>query len=373
MKVLFDHQIFSNQNYGGISRYFWELIKNTHKNQLHEFELPLFFSNNEYIKDESLIPHSKFLKDFRLRGKGTLIKHLNQIKSSQRLLSGKFDVFHPTYYDDYFLNKIKKKPFVITIYDMIHEKFYDDYPIFQTDKKTLENKKILAEKATKIIAISESTKQDILKFYDINPEKIEVIYLGNSLINYDLSDINIQLPEKYLLFVGNREYYKNFLLFIESISEILLNSNYYLICAGGGSFNSEETELLSKLKIIEKVKLISNFTDNKLSYLYSNATAFAFPSLYEGFGIPVLEALSCNCPAILSNVSSLPEVAGNAAEYFDPTQKKSIYNAVINVIENQTRITELKNLGKERLKMFSWEKTAVETHQLYRNILTTNG
>ncbi len=356
-KILYDHQIFVYQEFGGISRYFYELMNGFEKDEDVRFDLSLAYSNNQYIKN----------RNFRFKNR--LLHYLN-MRGERKLLLGKdYDVFHPTYFNPYFLEYLGNKPFVLTIYDMVYELFPQ---IYSRRDKTGAYKKLLAPKATKIIAISENTKRDIIRQFGIKEDKIEVIYLANSLaagtIEKGKGAVS-DLPQKYLLFVGNRRVYKNFDLFVESISSLLQDDNgLHLVCAGGGKFTPSEIAGLEKLGIMHKVTQ-RHFDDNKLAQFYRNALAFIFPSLYEGFGIPILEAFSCGCPVIASNISSLPEIAGNAAAYFDPADTMSISNAVKKVINNDDLRRELRSRGYDRLKGFSWEKTATGTKKLYQSIL----
>jgi len=366
MKILYDHQTFTLQKYGGISRYFFELVKEFDKIKEIETNTSLFLSNNHYISDKDYIQHIKFLPNTEFRGKHRLITPFNKIRSIYELKHQNFDVFHPTYYDTYFLKYIKDKPFVLTVYDMIHEKFSDMFPI---NDKITQNKKLLCEKATKIIAISQSTKNDLIELFDIKESKIEVVYLGNSLILGNNISKDIILPTNYILFVGSRGSYKNFNGFIDGVSSILNNDEgLSVLCVGGGKFNNNEIKLFNSLKIENQVSQY-NLDDDKLSYFYNNALLFVFPSLYEGFGIPILEAFACDCPLVCSDTSSLPEIAGNAAEYFNPYDSKSIFNAVKNVLNSSERQQVLKENGIDRLKLFSWERTAEETKKVYKSIL----
>jgi len=367
MKVLYDHQIFTSQIYGGISRYFFELIKNFKNDNEIRYELSLKYSNNCYLKKLNNLPYKTFLGKYSFRGKHRLLNILNKRVSKKYISKGDYNIFHPTYYDPYFVDYIGNKPFVLTIHDMIHEIFPE---IFLPKDKASERKKLLAQKATKIIAISENTKRDIIKFLGIDENKIEVIYLGNSFnINKDDKPINIMTPKKYILFVGGRRGYKNFELFIKAIST-LLNDDVKLnvVCAGGAKFNDMEIEKLKNSKIKDKVYYYSG-SDSVLAYLYQKAVAFVFPSLYEGFGIPILEAFSCGCPVIASNTSSLPEVAGDAAMYFDPTNKLSISSSIQKVIYDNNLKNQLIYKGYQRVKEFTWEKTAKKTKILYEDIL----
>ena len=367
MKVLYDHQIFTSQIYGGISRYFFELLKNFENDDEIEYELSLKYSNNHYLKSLKNLPYKKFLENYSFRGKHRLLNILNKRVSKKYISKRDYDIFHPTYYDPYFLDFLDSKPFILTIYDMIHEIYPE---MFFLKDKTSKRKKLLAQKATKIIAISENTKKDIIRLFGSDEKKIEVIYLANSFnINKNDKTINIITPEKYILFVGNRRGYKNFELFIKAISP-LLNDDVKLniVCAGGGKFNDMEIEKLKNLNIKNKVFYYSG-SDNILTYLYQKAVAFVFPSLYEGFGIPILESFVCGCPVICSKTSSLPEIAGDAAIYFDPTDKLSMLNSIQKVIYNDELKKQLINKGIKRVKEFTWNKTADKTKKIYEGVI----
>jgi len=367
MRILYDHQIFSSQTYGGISRYFCELLKNFKNNDEVECELSLKYSNNYYLKELNNLTHKTFLENYSFRGKYRLLNILNKKVSKEYISKGNYDIFHPTYYDPYFLDYIGRKLFVLTIYDMIHEIYPE---MFSSKDKTSERKKTLAQKATKIIAISENTKKDIIKFLGIDENKIEVIYLGTPFdINNSSSDkINIDLPEKYILFVGSRGGYKNFYLFVETITPLLIKDNELkVVCVGGGNFKKIEKEKFKRLNIIDKMCQYS-VNDNISAYIYQKAVAFVFPSLYEGFGIPILESFACGCPVICSRTSSLPEVAGDATIYFDPTDKLSISSSIQKVIYDNNLRNQLIYKGYQRVKGFTWRETAQKTKRIYESI-----
>lgn len=366
MKILYDHQIFSLQNIGGISRYYFELINALNSNTNCDLTLPLLFSNNELISNNDNFKHKTFVKKINFEQKIRLIYSINSHCSRRSIQKGNYDLFHPTYYDTYFLNYIDSKPFVLTVYDMIHEKFKES---FSPNDKIAHNKMILIKKASKIIAISENTKRDIIDLFDIDEGKIDVIYLGNSMRRYNASKLNINLPQKYILFVGLRGGYKNFNRFINSVSKVLYKDiNLSIVCVGGGTFNDNEIHMFEKIGIKNRV-LQFNQNDEMLAKIYNEALLFIFPSLYEGFGIPILEAFACKCPIVCSNTSSLPEIAQDGAEYFNPYSKNSIYNAINNVLENKEIRNNLVANGTEILKHFSWEKTAIKTKEVYESVL----
>jgi glycosyltransferase involved in cell wall biosynthesis len=285
------------------------------------------------------------------------------------LIKQDFDIFHPTYYDPYFLNYIGEKPFVLTIHDMIHEIFPEFYSL---NEEIIVWKRTLAERASKIIAISENTKKDIINILGINPSKIKVIYLGTSLLaNDDQQNVYniVALPENYILFVGSRKLYKNFYFFLESIVPILKRiRDLHVVCAGGGSFSTEEIRFIKNLNIEDRVVQYT-VGDKLLEFLYKKSSCFVFPSVYEGFGLPVLEAFACGCPVALSCSSSLPEIGGKAAVYFDPKDAVGMREVIEKIICDNNLKDNLKSKGFEQLKKFSWKKTAQETESLYKELI----
>lgn len=368
LKILYDHQCYTYQDYGGVSRYFTELIRNLKQNNLAQTEIAIRYSNNQYLNSSKEISSKPFLRNYQFKGKKLLLDLLNRRISTKIIPMGNFDIFHPTYFNPYFLNYLKNKPFVITVHDMTHELFPDK--IHKWDKSS-EYKKLLVKKAKRIICVSNNTKNDLIKLFQVEEEKIKVIYHGNSLkykrdFQYESS---LKLPEKFILYVGSRKYYKNFVFMIKALTDFIREeSALKLICAGGGRFSKHEITLFSELKILNKI-IQFNVDDKFLGALYSNALCFVFPSLYEGFGIPILEAFSCGCPVVCSNSSSLPEIGGNAAEYFDPNDFQSIRNAVETVLTDEDKREKMISLGFQRLKNFNWENSAMQTFELYKECL----
>jgi glycosyltransferase involved in cell wall biosynthesis len=367
MKILYDHQAFSMQKYGGVSRYFYEVIKGMGKKQGFEIHLPILMSANAYLKDLNTVRYQRF--EYILKGFNWLVAYINRYHTIRKLADCaiSFDVFHPTYYDPYFLPYVSDKPFVLTIYDMIHELFPEYFP----SSKTSRNKEKLAKEASLIIAISENTKKDIVKIFGIDADKIKVIYLGVSPLPV-VCDVNIPIPKDFLLFVGQRYEYKNFLTLAESIREILIQRSLSLICFGGGSFTQKEMAKLRELDLSDSVISLSG-NDQMLAHLYRGAIAYVCPSRYEGFGIPVLEAMSCGCPVASSNVSSLPEVGGDAASYFSPGDKASITEAIERIVSDVGYRQELIERGLVQAGKFTWEKTVGQTGSVYEEALATAG
>ncbi|MEI8390334.1 MAG: glycosyltransferase family 1 protein [bacterium] len=373
MKILYDNIIFINQNYGGVPRYFFELMTYYTQNKSLDFDFPILYSENEYLKDTDIAPWVKRFKKSGLLKIGEIRKNLrklNQFLVKQAICSKKHDVFHPTFYQDYYIDLIDDKKLVITIHDMIQEIFSEDFKDDPT--QGAKYKKMCAYRADAIIAVSENTKTDILKFYpDINPDKIEVIYHGNPFDRFEESNKPlIDMPKRYILYVGNRNLYKNFNFFIESIADLLKqDESLNLFITGSAAISSEEFKLFNYLGINKSI-VYHRSTDNELLYLYQNAVCFVFPSLYEGFGFPILEAFGASCPVIAGNISSLPEIGLNACEYFDPRNSKSILETVRKVVYDEELKCSMIEKGLKRANDFSWEKTALKTMSVYEKVIT---
>lgn len=367
MKILIDHYIFVTQKYGGISRYFHELIKSFRKNENVNVIFPVMLSNNVYLLSDSNINTTSFFKNLSFKGRGFLMMTFNKMNTIRNLIFNDFDLFHPTYYDPYFFKYLKNKPFVITVHDLTHEL----YPHLLPDsKKVIENKKFLINNANRIIAISNSTKNDIVKIYGIDENMIDVIYHGCTLHESTNNMKNQKMPEDYILFVGKRDGYKNFVAFLKSISNILAKQRaLYLVCVGGSTFTSKEIKLIKELNIEERVYQI-DLNDTELSSAYQNAKVFVFPSLYEGFGFPILEAFVNQCPVACSNTSSFPEVAQDAAMYFDPLCVKSMQESIARLLNNKNLQSDLISKSKTVIEYFSWQNTAKKTIESYKKALS---
>ncbi len=368
MNVLFDHQAFTGTTYGGVSRYYFDLMRSFVGMPGITFDLSLRLSNNEYLNQSSLSKHIRYPAFAGSPNVNRAASLLNRLSSIQKIRAGRFDVFHPTYYHRYFLEAIGTKPFVLTFHDATSERYAKEYSaVYQG---LYDVKKLLLQRATRIISVSEFSKQELLHFFPIEPDKVEVIHLSTSLgeLAPAAAAMTAPLTAPYLLYVGKRDFYKNFEGFLRAIQPVLhRHPNLHLVCAGGGAFSTDEQALFHASGLHQRVHYRS-ITDTSLLNLYQHAKAFVFPSLNEGFGIPVLEAFVGGCPAVLSNRSSLPEVGADAAVYFDPEDNESMAGAVERVITDDELRDELRRKGTERLLHFSREKTAQKTLNLYQSV-----
>ena len=344
MKILYDHQIFSSQKFGGISRYHIQLIKNLKT----EWEIPLFFSNNFYLKE--LITAPEFFNKTNFRGKNRILERLNRIKTISTIKKRCFDVFHPTFYDSYAIEYIKDKPMVLTVHDMIHDRF----PELPAAKWEMREKYIMAHRANAIIVPSQFTADELMALYNVPASKIHVVYHGSP--EWEIPSVPIE--ENRFLFVGGRTYYKNFPVVLKALK---LVPDSKLVVAGP-PLNDLEKELINTLGINEQIKVV-NPNDEELKRLYASSSALIFPSKMEGFGLPILEAFAANCPVICSDIPVFKEICGDAALFFNPDSPQTLAYMMQKNIEE--RFTE--NIIK-RFKDFSWTKCGTATKNIYEEI-----
>ena len=385
LKILYEPEIFINKAYGGVARYFAELIHHYASDLDISAKLPIVFTDNHYLhnffknrffhlKSDRSRVETKPNQAFHAKVNRKISKFTKRIKKrSNHYLQeatyarGNFDLCHFTYYNRDALDRLRNKPVVITIYDMIYELFPEN---FEIDSEFASNKAEMVTRADKIIAISHNTKKDLMRFFDISSSRIDVIYLGCSLFAPEKSKQNtLVLPNDYILYVGKRRGYKNFDNFLHATAGLLKErKQVHLVCAGGRIFQPDELELFHSLGIHHKIHQIFP-TDDELAELYTRARLFVFPSKYEGFGLPLLEAFSCGCAVACSNTASFPEVAQNAAMFFDPEDNQSIHDAVKELLDKRSVRAALIKNGMSRMKAFTWGNTAHAHKATYRSII----
>lgn len=362
MKILFDHQIFQSQRFGGISRYFAETLLRLNAEKDLEISLFLGRSINQYGIE-------KYRAQFRSFRGGLMPSWQEKLKLGTKLNRLEFplysmiqspDVTHFTYYRD--TNPAFRGLRTLTVYDMIHELM----PLeFGPGDATAEWKKAGVSKAHQIIAISESTKRDLVRLMKVPEDRVKVIYLANSLTV--AAAVKPPLHRPYILFVGLRRGYKNFDLFMKAFAESRFNKDFDIFCFGGPGFTSFEKDLISGLGLSDQIH--HRFGgDHELATAYRHASLFVFPSLYEGFGIPPLEAMHYGCPVLCSQESSVPEVVGDAALKVKAQDLGELKKGIESLIENQELRQGLIQKGYLRTQEFTWHQCAKDHAQFFRQL-----
>jgi len=361
MKVLYDHTCFM-QKFGGVPRYFVELIK---RMPLEDVILTVRFSNNEYLKELSEAKIRSFLPNYDFRGKARLESEFGKLFSIPFILNRDYDIYHQTHYDPYAFKYLSKKvKSVMTIHDM---NFWAIPNYYSPKSGTMQNQITSAKKVDHIITISNNSKNDICNFWNINEDKISVIYHGINLEDY-ISKSAYLSDSPYVLFVGSRNKYKNFEGMLESYSRLIMKyPDLQLFCAGNSASKSD-TALLHKFRIVDSVKFIQA-SNQELISLYKGAKVFVFPSFYEGFGLPILEAMASNCPIALSRTSCFPEIAKDAVAYFDPNDVDEMTAVIDKILSDEIYCSSLIERGARRVKEFSWDTSAAEHVKLYQSLI----
>ena len=338
MKLHFDDIIYQLQRHGGVSTYWKEItsrIVNT-----NDFEI------NRTI--------------------GSKITRYLPVHTNAQ-------IFHSSYYRIPLGKNVKT---VVTIYDFLYE--YGYLPTLNASINIWQMK-LAINRADAIICISENTKKDLLSIYPnlINHRHIYAVGLGANLkidesLNINppdrLLNIDKSTRNRYILFVGKRVKYKNFHSAIIAFSKSSLPKlGFSMICVGS-NFSDTENQLFEKLGVQSNVIALENITNKELNYLYQNAFALVYSSLYEGFGLPPLEAMNCGCPVIASNTSSIPEVVGDAGILINPEDTEAIAAALEVLIDDSIRHKYI-GRGLERAMLFTWEKTAQKHIDIYQSLV----
>ena len=370
MRIFIDGYIFWIQREGGISRHWSELLsKMAELSSGSQFYLYL-----RPYSVKALLEHPNLnLLETKTNLPVAVYNRMENSLISWHIWRNRPDVFHSTYYTR---TNALGTPNVVTVYDTIYELFPHCFPPGIDHLFGRKREVILS--ADKIIAISQSTKRDLISVYGLPEEKIEVIYPGidtevfkpveNDGLKTDFRE-RYGLSNPYFLHVGRRMGYKNFGALLKAFGNSRLKEDYMLLVIGGESrLCSEEHEIIERGELSECVKFLGQLSTDELILAYSSAHAFVMSSLYEGFGLPVLEAMACGTPVIASNSSSMPEVAGNAAILFSPRDRDSIVDALERVAQESVRVDLIEG-GFERVKLFSWDEAARRTLGVYEEVV----
>lgn len=368
IRVLYDFVIFRMERRGGISRYITEVAHRLGSSG--SVEATIFAG----VHDNAFLAHRGGMRGVKVIGRRSPTPYARRsivgaldygaFKIYQSLAS-KPEVYHPSYYPRA-IRRQRGVALVATVYDMIHERL----PEFHHGDPTPRRKRALVDAADKILCISETTAADLTTFYGVDPSKVIVTYLGagSDMWSSEQPRASRRLGRPYFLYVGRRSGYKNFQVLLEAyISDAMLREQTTLVAVGGGCWTASERALISKGgqgAVVEQIEA----DERELQRLYSSAVALCVPSLYEGFGLPVVEAMRAECPVIANAAGSLPEIVGEAGVVVRMTEPDVLAEAMRSLLEDDERRTIYRERGRARAKDFDWNRTAALTLEAYREV-----
>lgn len=364
MRILYDGEIYVSQVAGGINRYFSNIIS-----KLPDNFVPTLTTATTRKTNYPSHPNLKTFFYPRHGFRPGRISYWLEKYYFRAVASLQYDLIHPTYY--WLLTRQPmsqcRHPIVITVHDMVHEKFSED---IDPDHYVVSEKKKAIESADAIICVSENTKSDLLEIYPTLESRSTVIHHASE-IDVTMSYGKEPIPARpYYLYVGGRFGYKNFNTLLMGFAQVISQFPDLSLCVVGSPFNHNEQKLLSELSLHPYVEQISYPSDQHLAKLYRCSLGFVYPSRYEGFGIPLLEAMSCGAPVIAANTSSIPEVVQDAGALFNPESAEDLAEQLLFLINHPSQREVLIEKGYKRASYFSWNRAVAQTIEVYRQVLS---
>ena len=363
MRILYDYAAFVMQGRGGVSRVLYELFKSV--SELGDVEVMLFagFHKNLYLRDAPQEVKRRIIGWYLPEKviKQRVFMPINRLLFQIYARCFRPDVCHLTYFD---LPRLPENcKVVITIHDMINELYPE---MFAVDDPQCTWKKKAVKRADGVVCVSENTLKDLKKFIDLKNTETCVIYHGNSFA--DVEPISLTLDKPYFLYVGSRFIaYKNFYCVLETLAHKEIGNNVSLVCFGGGDLKFQELKLIEKFGLSERVLQVSG-SDELLAAYYKNASALIYPSTYEGFGLPPLEAMGFGCPVVVSSAPPMPEIVENAGLYFNPNSSDELAGCLKSVLSKKIR-KRLSDLGVQQSRKFQWNNKADQLTAFYKQLL----
>lgn len=360
MRILYDGAVTQEHGASGIKRYFTSVIE-----RLPPDFQPHFTTCRARVETEPAHPQLRIHRFHRFRPQRLSLK-LEKAFFGRVEDSFQFDLAHPTYYTLLSQREVSEYrcPVVVTVWDMIHELFPELYP----DGEFVARKRRAIEAADAVICISENTKSDLISRYRVDESRVLVTHLASNLDPTLAWGDEPTPPRPYFLYVGARAGYKNFAGLLSAFASATTLAPDVALCTVGPPFSQDEGKRIAKLGLTGRVEGYGRASDRQLAALYKHCVAFVYPSLYEGFGIPLLEAMQCGTPVVASNRASIPEIVGDAAILFDPSRGSQLTDILVGLVRNPASREPLIERGYKRARQFSWEKTARQTIEVYRRL-----
>ncbi len=365
VKVLLDDAIFRIYGGGGIARYFSEIIPCTAESS-KDIGFYVAASCAAFgagpLRDRVKTFNSWNLRPWRFW------RHVNEIRLRQ--FQRNAHIFTTTFYQSKPVSNLKS---VVVVYDLVNAAFpwvHSHVPSFVVKQKRV------IEAADAIVAISGATKQDILRYTSVSEEKISVVYPAASesmlrtpgMVSIELFRQTYGITGSYWLYVGAREYYKNFTCMLQAFSKMAERDDSRLVIVGGEpGLTPAEVDFIVQHHLEHRVHVLGRIPDSELAAAYAGATAFVYPSLMEGFGIPLLEAMGCGAAVLAADIPVFHEVAQDAALFFDPRDPDSLVARMLEIKQGLVK-AELIRKGRDRVCAFSWKKSAAQLADIYRKV-----
>ena len=359
MRIAFDEQIFAIQGFGGISRLFAELAKQFATQSdldvlLEPIHAPVI---NRYLLDSPELTH--YLDVWPARSEWhALARYFTRMRPRMNV-----DIVHNTFYLPHGLAGYPRARRVVTVHDMIPEQM----PQTRRRLDFITLKKRYVTSADHVICVSEYTRQDLYRTYGDIKAPVSVVHHGVDPLFMPGAARIEDFPERYVVFVGNRGQYKDADVLMTAFAKLEVH-DLSLVFVGGGQFTAEESRRIRLLGIEDRT-IQRALPDALMPAAYGNAVLCVFPSRFEGFGLPALEAMACNTATVLANATSLPEVGGEAARYFTPGEAGELAEVMHELLIDETQREALAQAGLERAKTFSWRASASATANVYRSTL----
>lgn len=355
------------QRYGGISRHFAELVTRLPAHEGCSVKVLAPVHGNAYLK---AIGRGSYLRGDHPRLMALAARTRNWLDQLRGTVGLKHDIVHETYFSPRAYGVGRRR--VVTVNDLIPQIYQGRFG-FGPEHPALRWMRASLERADHVTCVSETTRRDLLEWVDLEPERVSVVYLGVDADRFADRRPNPAsappLARPYLLYVGARHGYKDFRTLVRAWArDVRLRDNFELVVFGGAPFSGSERRLFDELGVPERVHWFTG-GDDTLAAAYRQAAAFVYPSLYEGFGIPPLEAMASGCPVVASRGGSIPEIVGGAAELFDTGQPDALAGALLRVLDSHEHRSGLVQAGHERARQFTWAKCARQTADVYRRLI----
>jgi glycosyltransferase involved in cell wall biosynthesis len=365
VRIAVDHQVTSLQDAGGMSRYHYELARQLRGRESISLDL-LLGGESSVLPFAELQGEGVRVESWTSRaGPGYLRYAINTLwTATVAPMRGCYDIYHATY--QRWEPVIRHRALVATHHDATQERFPE---LFRNAAAIRARKRRLYQRADIVICVSESARRDLAEIYGLDESRTRVVHHGVTPVAKGTAEQGDDEGRPYVLYVGSRSAYKNFLALVRAFAAAEAARDMRLVLAGGGAWSAEEHAAITGLQLERRILLLPRVDDARLGRLYSGAALFVYPSLYEGFGLPPLEAMSAGCPVLVSRSSSLPEICGDAPHYFDPAIEGALELELGRLLNDRELLRSKVHAGRAWAGRYTWETAAQRTLAAYREAL----